>query len=722
VLALTLTGLVSAWLIDAHLEVKNAAVTAQADLAATKAAEETVRRVEEGINRLQVAQRLADEISAGETTYEALPGYLEVTLNELDNVGITVGYFPEYAPESIERVPDAAIYFTVGHKDGETVSVSNKHYTNKQVLNREQGDISAWYKPAEELGKGVWIGSPYYSPITNAWWIGGYSVPFYISGELAGVVTAELTLEQARHAMFQASESSFDNLPIDSNMGLLISETGQIISHPDRTLVEERRHVSDFIPDITDMSQIRKLPRVSDEEKGVDIFLYDHFNYEISGQTFSVYFAPVADTGWWAAIVLDLSVIDETSDNMRRIRHTRTGLVIAEMIFVFGLLLLVLRVDKFAVTKLWIASIGFAVLCIIAVGYLLWLNIDSELREDSDDVVVKNRAISGKVQIQYEEQEEQEWISIPTGVFVQSAEFSSANDVTITGFIWQRYDDSLPMWLKPDPDQPEPGFVLPESEQTDVHLAYQREQGSSRLYGWYFSAVLRQEFDYLHYPFDLENVWIRMWHKEIGRGVILTPDLGAYDSLVPEKLPGLELQDFVLEGWDIMASFFSYRFNSYNTNWGINDYAGQKDIPELYFNISLKRNFVNAFIMNFITLTVVAFLLFAVLLTIRAKPDTASLMGFNVSGVLGFCAALFFVVILAHTSLRESLAAQQLVYLEYFYFIMYGAFLGVSINAILVASETRSVWIRFGDNAIARWLFWPLLGLSLLVITLITFA
>jgi hypothetical protein len=43
----------------------------------------------------------------------------------------------------------------------------------------------------------------------------------------------------------------------------------------------------------------------------------------------------------------------------------------------------------------------------------------------------------------------------------------------------------------------------------------------------------------------------------------------------------------------------------------------------------------------------------------------------------------------AHTSLRESLAAQSLVYLEYYFFAMYIALLGVSINAIKVASRTR---------------------------------
>ena len=83
--------------------------------------------------------------------------------------------------------------------------------------------------------------------------------------------------------------------------------------------------------------------------------------------------------------------------------------------------------------------------------------------------------------------------------------------------------------------------------------------------------------------------------------------------------------------------------------------------------------------------------------------------------------SLFFVVILAHTSLRETLAAQKLVYLEYYFFVMYAAFLGVSVNAIMAALDVDHPLLRFGDNLIARLLYWPLLSLSLLVVTLIIF-
>ena len=107
--------------------------------------------------------------------------------------------------------------------------------------------------------------------------------------------------------------------------------------------------------------------------------------------------------------------------------------------------------------------------------------------------------------------------------------------------------------------------------------------------------------------------------------------------------------------------------------------------------------------------------------TVRVNPDSAQLLGFNSAAVLGFCAALFFVVIVAHTSLRESLAAQRIVYLEYFYFVLYIAILGVAVNSIQIASPAASRWVRHGDNLPARLLFWPILTISLLWITVVAF-
>lgn len=123
------------------------------------------------------------------------------------------------------------------------------------------------------------------------------------------------------------------------------------------------------------------------------------------------------------------------------------------------------------------------------------------------------------------------------------------------------------------------GFIFPEAEQISIEEAY----SDGDIIGWYFRSVLRQPFDYSKYPFDQEDVWIRIWNRDFHRDVVLIPDLDSYDNIRPATKPGIE-HDFVLEGWEIQDSHFSYRNNSYNANFGIeNDKFGGS--PELYFNI-----------------------------------------------------------------------------------------------------------------------------------------
>ena len=404
-----------------------------------------------------------------------------------------------------------------------------------------------------------------------------------------------------------------------------------------------------------------------------------------------------------------------------RIKAGAFRVSIAALAFIFGLTLLVCRVDRGTHGRLWTAAVATTLICTAGLAWVLSYSFNKDEHFQPGEIVLKNRAIPAQAVMQYQGDMTQEPARVMTGIFVQSAEFSSANNVTITGFVWQVYDDSMPDWLQRGPKDENPGFIFPESEQTEAEFLYRLRSDHGWTYGWYFSAVLRQQFDYRRYPFDRENVWIRMWHDMIGRDVILVPDLHSYTTLVPEKFPGLELQDFVLEGWDVSGTYFSYRHNSYNTNFGIGDYAGHQKFPELYFNITMTRSFLNAFIVNFITLAVAAFLLFTVLHTIHTRSEKLGLLGFNVSTVLGFCAALFFVVILAHTSLRASLAAPTLMYLEYYFIVMYAAFLGVSVNAIMVASRSPHPLILIGDNLVARLLFWPLLSFALLVATVVIF-
>ena len=147
----------------------------------------------------------------------------------------------------------------------------------------------------------------------------------------------------------------------------------------------------------------------------------------------------------------------------------------------------------------------------------------------------------------------------------------------------------------------------------------------------------------------------------------------------------------------------------------------QEDVPELYFNIGLARNFTNPFVSNLLPVVVVVFLLFAVLMIASREDDKTELFGFSTSNVLTFCAALFFVVILGHIDLRSKLTASEIIYLEYFFFVMYIAILAVSVNSILFVSHAGVSLIQYKDNFIPKLLYWPVIAALLLGVTLWVF-
>lgn len=393
------------------------------------------------------------------------------------------------------------------------------------------------------------------------------------------------------------------------------------------------------------------------------------------------------------------------------------------MVMLMGLLLAVFLVpdpDHLA----WIA----ATLASVSAGLLiagLWFAADKHPSQPSPE---DERILSVADLARFE----RNWVEatgdptfIPTGMFLQSVEFQSANNVTIAGLAWQRLPvpptTTCEQVLAAPPE--DPGFVLPEAdpgEELQVTLAYHRCDAAygEELQGWRFRALLRQDFDYLLYPFDPQEIWVRLLPPEFDKNVVLVPDLIAYDRTARATLPGLD-KELILPGWDLAGSGFAFRRRAYNTDFGIADYTGQSDFPELIYTVSLRRVFLGPFVGKIIPLGVAAAMLFCMLLLGTRRQKYEGAFGFTALEVVLGAAALFFVVIFDHSALRDDLATTKPFYLEYFYFVMYLALVGVCGNAILFAMGKGRI-ILFKDNLIPKIAFWPMaLGAVAFVTTVI---
>jgi len=310
-------------------------------------------------------------------------------------------------------------------------------------------------------------------------------------------------------------------------------------------------------------------------------------------------------------------------------------------------------------------------------------------------------------------------MKVKTGIFIQSLKFFNSTEVNITGYIWQRYQDGLHDNIKPGPG--EVGFILPEQVDSsfEPRETYRVHTANEEIIGWYFEATLRQPFNYSAYPFDHTTVWVRMWHKQFSRNIILVPDFEAYEATGLSDIFGIE-KEIVLENWERENTYFDFNLSSYDTDFGIPNYIGQQGFPELHYNFIVKRKFENAFIVYLLPLLLVAMLLFAALLTVSANDELSSRLGFNASGFIAGSSALFFVVLLAHIQLRQQFAGSSIVYIEYFYILMYLLLVLATVNTYLfsIRSKRGCGFILYQDNIVVKVGYWPVVLGSLILITL----
>ncbi|MFW2372654.1 MAG: hypothetical protein ACN4GM_05985 [Gammaproteobacteria bacterium] len=212
------------------------------------------------------------------------------------------------------------------------------------------------------------------------------------------------------------------------------------------------------------------------------------------------------------------------------------------------------------------------------------------------------------------------------------------------------------------------------------------------------------------YPLEQERIGLRIIHKELDHNIVLTPDLDAYSIRSASLLPGLDKGAFI-SGWKLMSTYYELRQRDLNTNFGVGQAIERENFPVLYYNIGIQRNFIDAFISNLTPLIIVSVLLFFLLLLIE-KIDTAR--------VFSICVAMFFVIVFSHIDIRSKISAQEIFYLEYFFFLTYGSILYVALNAIGVLLESDN-WLFRSHSRIPRLLFWPVFLVLILLVTMITF-
>ncbi len=684
--------LVSAYLVYSYME-KQRAATTRAKQTILDQASRAAKEIGDRKSVIQpLVEELAKEMGRTDFDWDEIEGRLRSVYLEQEDAIFEVGV--ALRPEA-PCTPDE-MYAPHYGKKGETPT----HFSIEQYYDPPYLEWR-WYK--ETIAKGArWI-EPYLGGATKELVV-GFASPFYCPGvsgqqaQPAGVVRANLSLSdiRARLGELQLGKTGF---------GFILSREGVFIAHPVSAYTYSLRNVFER-EDVQRDPQLREF--VIRGLAGNEV-LTDYIDPE-SNQDSWLVLTPVTGTNWSLGAVFYKS---EVIDSITKSRQHLIRITIAVVTFLATFAFLVSGAHTGNTWALWLGG-SITTAFFMLSGVIAICAIALHMPDNDERLGVKVTGSAGASQFLTANSVKQrrqlvgveEPIYVPTGVFVQSIEFTTANNVILTGYIWQKYQHSVPKSISR-------GFVLPEAESAEISKSYDRPFEEGTVIGWYFRATLRQKFNYSVYPLDRQDVWIRIWHEDFDRNVILTPDFASYDYTNPSLLPGLDRTDFVLPGWTIHQTYFSFRENSYNSNFGIDDYVGQLDFPELYFNIGLVRRFVDPFISHIIPLMAIVTMLFAVLVFGTKENSNSAELGFDASTVLSIAAAFFFTILIAHVNLRSSLNSEKVVYLEYFYLIIYVAILSVSINSLLFASRQDSSILKTviyaKGNLWPKLFYWPVI-------------
>ena len=362
-------------------------------------------------------------------------------------------------------------------------------------------------------------------------------------------------------------------------------------------------------------------------------------------------------------------------------------------------------------TKIMLASNLVSIALLIV---LVWQWQQLYMNKEEPVQLVNEQEAMGVLKPYLERRKEEgiDYKFVRTGIFIQSMGFTKTSEILINGYVWLKFQRGMH-------DDVERGFRFPDVTNIALELvkikSYERHIDNDIVEGWYFEAKLRQDMSYMNYPFDNQTIRVRLNPNSFNSSIILVPDYSSYTATGLNDIFGIE-SSVILDSWELNNSYFNYVITRYDTNFGIPANVISKDLPDLTFNIDIRRRFISVLIIHLLPVLFVVTLLYGVLITIDGNRERMSRHGFNAATIIGTCISLIALFVAMHVQLRQEFAGYGFVYLEYFYLLVYLLLTFACANAFLYTME----WSKFfhqRNNLYIKVGYWPLVLFLLVAIT-----
>ena len=680
--------LISAALIYLHLDYKKTIFGS----AKTNLKQLTVEATKKIDTTLQQAMTSAGTLADGLTS-EAVDND-----NMLARLGDMLVSNPNYFGASISFVPygydaDVRLYSAYYSKSGSKDELEFQQLADVYDYTTPDYD---WY--VEPMTKGNRWGEPYWDEAGKTY-MTTYSALFYKleanTGKKVpnGVVTIDISMAQIKNII-----ESLDIGP--SGFGALTTRDGNYLYHPNYEYVLNRQNIKDVARQRNDSNRLLVAEKAAHGQGGV----VEHVS-TTTGEASWLIFETVPTSGWSLQNTFIKSDLDIDVDTLR---HQIIWIIVTSILFVATLAALLLRASFGCPVRVWILTAIISTLLIVGISIIWDLALTYHPTTNVAGVKVTDKTTLRAVMSSYRQSSESKQLDpplyIPTGLYIDAIEFNNANDVLVTGRLWQKYADDYPDGLAK-------GVQIGRSKSVKMQKTGSYVVDAGEVLQWSFQAELRVPIDYSRYPLEVEHLNMQLLPLATDQNIVLVPDLDAYKLTTATLLPGLDKEVF-LPGWKINETNFVLRTTQKNTDYGIRKNFDQQTLPTLYYDIGVKRVFVDAFISNLTPLIIVSIVLFAVVLL---SKDV------EIGRLMSICVAVFFVVVFSHLDIRKHISAGEIFYLEYFFFVIYFTIILVPMDAFRLTLGMRSRFFEYQNGLLAKALYWPSILGVFFIITVMKF-
>jgi hypothetical protein len=449
---------------------------------------------------MKIAEDLSNDISANKLdSIEILEVLKRGVKKHPEIFGFGIGY--DNYKFSKHRRLYAPFYIKPDDKPILTFVDTSYNYTERDWYSIPKTNGAEWFEP------------PYYGIVAETF-IAEYSVPIIRNDSSIGIVYIDISFDKLIDIISNVSVGK-------SGYGFLLSRTGNYIVHPISEWVKSEKNIRDFAQEINN----QKIVELFEKEFEKD---YLNISNPLNGLNSTMMLQELESTGW------KLGVMFLTDDFLTNRKELFRILILA---ILFGTVFLVLLTlfwlfSKEQNTKRYWVTVGLISLILSVSIWVLWfLKMQEPYKPEEKDsnYIITDKSVLDKF-LQYQDSvfnvmHEIIPKRIPTGFFIQHIEFLDANTMRLSGYIWKKFDTTMISESNIMPFFPE---ASPDAEALQFNELYRKQNENEITIGWFFRVAIRQKIDFSAYPFDRQNIKIRIRNSDLKSNYRLIPDLESY--------------------------------------------------------------------------------------------------------------------------------------------------------------------------------------------------